>query len=456
MAPSRAKILIVDDDPDIREVIRDRLKAMGFGVVEASDGVEGLAKLREDSPPITLLDLQMPKKSGLEVLKAIREERLETTTIVITAYGTIEKAVEAMRVGAYDFLTKPFSPGHLEVVIGKAVEREGLRRENLLLTGEAKRKEQPIIGHSPQIRSAVEMTKRAAASHSTILLLGESGTGKEVFARAIHQWSPRRNKPFVVVNCVALSEELLESELFGHERGAFTGAHQMKRGKLELADGGTAFLDEIGDLKPRLQAKLLRVLQEQEFERVGGTRPIQVDLRFIAATNRHLQKAIREGLFREDLFFRLNVVPVPLPPLRDRPDDIVPLANHFLARYCSDLGKRIKKITPEGWELLTRYPWPGNVRELANVIERAVVLSSGDRISAEDLPLAVSAAGAEPVVASEAPLTFHEAMVAYKRQIIRQALSRFGGNQSKAAQALGLQRTYLSRLIKELQVREKG
>ncbi|MGH7412227.1 MAG: sigma-54-dependent transcriptional regulator [Candidatus Methylomirabilis sp.] len=454
MTTYRAKILIADDDLDIREVIRDRLKAMGFSIVEASDGMEALARLREDSPSITLLDLQMPKKDGLEVLKVIREEGLETTTIVITAYGTIDKAVEAMRTGAYDFLTKPFSPGHLEVVIGKALEREGLRRENLLLSGEVKGKDQPIIGHSPQLRNAVEMVKRAAASHSTILLLGESGTGKEVFARAIHHGSPRRDKPFVVVNCVALSEELLESELFGHERGAFTGAHQMKRGKLELADGGTAFLDEIGDLRPRLQAKLLRVLQEHEFERVGGTKPIRVDLRFVAATNRHLGKAIKDGSFREDLFYRLNVVTVQLPPLRDRPDDIVPLASHFLARYCRDLGKRVKEITPEGWELLKRYQWPGNVRELANIIERAVVLSTGDRITAEDLPLGAIISSGGPA-APEAPASFHEAVVAYKRQIIRETLRRFGGNQSRAASALGLQRTYLSRLIKELQVREK-
>jgi transcriptional regulator with PAS, ATPase and Fis domain len=297
--------------------------------------------------------------------------------------------------------------------------------------------------------------KRAAASTSTILLLGESGTGKEVFARAIRQWSPRRDKPFVVVNCVALSEELLESELFGHERGAFTGAHQMKRGKLELADGGTAFLDEIGDLKPRLQAKLLRVLQEHEFERVGGTKPIRVDLRFVAATNRRLDKAIRDGSFREDLFFRLNVVTVTLPPLRDRPEDIVPLATHFLSRYCSTLGKGIKEITVDGWELLKRYRWPGNVRELANILERAVVLSRGDKITSEDLPLgAVSGSPESP--ASEVPAGFHEAVVAYKRQIIREALQRSGGNQSRAANALGLQRTYLSRLIKELEVREKS
>lgn len=455
MTAYRAKILIVDDDHDIREVIRDRLKAMRFDVVEALDGMEALAKLREDSPSITLLDLQMPRKDGLEVLRAIREEGLDTTTIIITAYGTIDKAVEAMRAGAYDFLTKPFSPGHLEVVIGKALEREGLRRENLLLSAEVKGKDQPIIGNSPQIRNATELVRRAAASTSTILLLGESGTGKEVLARAIHQWSPRHDKPFVVINCVALSEELLESELFGHERGAFTGAHQMKRGKLELAIGGTAFLDEIGDLKPRLQAKLLRVLQEHEFERVGGTKPIRVDLRFVAATNRDLGKAIKDGSFREDLFFRLNVVTVPLPPLRDRPDDIVPLVNHFLPRYAGRLGKRVKEITPEGWELLKRYRWPGNVRELANIIERAVVLSTGDRITAEDLPLgAISSSGA--MTESETPTGFHEAVVAHKRHIIRDALRRFGGNQSRAATALGLQRTYLSRLIKELQVREKN
>jgi len=455
MTAYRAKILIVDDDPDIREVIRDRLKAMRFEVMEASDGVEALVKLREDAPSITLLDLQLPKKGGLEVLKEAREEGLETTAIVITAYGTIDKAVEAMRAGAYDFLTKPFSPGHLEVVIGKALEREGLRRENLLLSAEVKGKDRPIIGHSPLIRSAVELVKRAAASHSTILLLGETGTGKEVFARAIHQWSPRRDKPFVVVNCVALSEELLESELFGHERGAFTGAHRMKQGRLELADGGTAFLDEIGDLKPRLQAKLLRVLQEHEFERVGGTKPIRVDLRFVAATNRRLDKAMREGLFREDLFFRLSVVTVPLPPLRDRPEDIVPLVNHFLARLCGELGKRIKEITPEGWELLKRYRWPGNVRELANIIERAVVLSEEDRITSDDLPLG-GITGSSGFAALEAPANFHEAVVGYKRQIIREALHRFGGNQSRAAGALGLQRTYLSRLIKELHVRERS
>ncbi len=455
MTAYRAKVLIVDDDLDIREVIRDRLKAMRFDVTEASDGLEALAKLREDSPSITLLDLQMPKKDGLEVLKTIREEGLETTTIIITAYGTIEKAVEAMRAGAYDFLTKPFSPGHLEVVIAKALEREALRRENQLLSGEVKGREQPIIGHSPQIRGAIELIRRAATSASTILLLGESGTGKEVFARAIHQWSPRRDKPLVVVNCVALSEELLESELFGHERGAFTGAHQMKRGKLELADGGTAFLDEIGDLKPRLQAKLLRVLQEHEFERVGGTTRIRVDLRFVAATNRRLDKAIRDGSFREDLFFRLNVVTVPLPTLRDRPEDIVPLANYFLSRYCTNLGKRIKEITPDGWELLKRYRWPGNVRELANIIERAVVLSTGERIRAEDLPLGGPAGSPEPN-ASEAPAGFHEAIVTYKRQVIREALHRSGGNRSRAASALGLQRTYLSRLIKELQLGEKS
>ena len=455
MSAYRAKILIVDDDPDIREVIRDRLKAMGFEVVEASDGAQALIRLREDSPTITLLDLMMPKKSGLEVLQAIRDEGLETTTIIMTAYGTIEKAVEAMRAGAYDFLTKPFSPGHLEVVIGKALEREGLKRANLLLAGEVRRPDQPIIGHSEKIQNAIEVARRAAASSSTILLLGETGTGKEIFARAIHHWSPRRDKPFVVVNCVALSEELLESELFGHERGAFTGAHQRKCGRLELADGGTAFLDEIGDLKPRLQAKLLRVLQEHEFERVGGTKPIRVDLRFVAATNRRLDRAIREGLFREDLFFRLNVVSVSLPPLRERPEDIVPLTNHFLARYSSNLGKRIKEITADAWELLTRYHWPGNVRELANTIERAVVLSAHDRMTSEDLAPGILAGSADSPTA-DVPRSFHEAVTAYKRQIIREALHRSGGNQSKAAGALGLQRTYLSRLIKELQVGEKS
>ncbi len=455
MSACRAKILIVDDDTDIREVIRDRLKVMGFEVAEASDGIQALMRLREDSPTITLLDLMMPKKSGLEVLKTIHDEGIETTTIVMTAYGTIDKAVEAMRAGAYDFVTKPFSPGHLEVVINKALEREALKRDNLLLSGEVRGTDRPIIGHSPSIVNAIEVAKRAAASSSTILLQGESGTGKEVFAHSIHRWSPRRDQPFVVVNCVALSEELLESELFGHERGSFTGAHQRKCGKLELADGGTAFLDEIGDMRPRLQAKLLRVLQEHEFERVGGTKPIRVDLRFIAATNRRLDKAIREGLFREDLYYRLNVITVALPPLRDRPEDVVSLTNHFLTQCCGRLGKRIKEITPDAWELLQHYHWPGNVRELANFIERAVVLSSHDRITSADLPLTVLASASESP-ASDAPRDFHEAVTAHKRQIIREALHRSGGNQSKAATAMGLQRSYLARLIKELQVREKS
>jgi DNA-binding NtrC family response regulator len=455
MIPSHSKILIVDDDPDIREVIRDRLKAMGFEVIEAADGAQALTRLREDAPTITLLDLMMPKKSGLDVLKAVRDEGIETTAIVMTAYGTIDKAVEAMRAGAYDFLTKPFSPGHLEVVIGKALEREALKRENLLLSGDSRGHDRPIIGHSSSILNAIEVTKRAAASSSTILLQGESGTGKEIFARAVHQWSPRRDQPFVVVNCVALSEELLESELFGHERGAFTSAHQRKCGKLELADGGTAFLDEIGELQPRLQAKLLRVLQEHEFERVGGTKPIRVDLRFVAATNRRLDKAIREGLFREDLYYRLNVITISLPPLRDRPEDIIPLTNHFLTHNCRRLGKRIKEITPDAWELLQHYHWPGNVRELANFIERAVVLSTRDRITSEDLPLTVLA-GTPESPDGDTPRGFHEAVVAYKRQVIREALHRLGGNQSKAASALGLQRTYLARLIKELQIREKS
>lgn len=453
MIHRHSTILIVDSDPNIREVIGDRLKAMGFEIEEVSDGVQALMRLRAGSIAITLLDLMIPKKNGIEVLEAIRDETLDTTTIVMTEYSTIDKAVEAMRVDAYDLLIKPFSPGRLEVVIGKALEREALRRENLLLSGEVRRHNRTIIGHSPSTLNAVEVAKRAAANNSTILLHGESGTGKEVFARAIHQWGPRLDQPFVAVNCVALSEELLEGELFGYERGFVASAHQRRYGKLELADGGTAFLDEIGDLKPRLQAKLLRVLQEHEFKRVGGTRPIRVDLRFIVATNRRLDRVIREGLFREDLYYRLNVITVSLPPLRDRPEDITPLTNHFLAQYCGRLGKRIKEITPDAWELLQRYYWPGNVRELANIIERAVVLSARDRITSGDLPLAVLTRAPESP-AGEMPRGFHEAVTAYKRQIIREALHHSGGNQSKAASALGLQRTHLVRLIRELQMRE--
>ena len=387
MDQPKPRILVVDDDPDILVLLRHRLEQLGYAVSTAAHGAEALAKLAGEEPALVLLDLRLPRLSGLDVLQQIKQTAPEVTVIVMTAYASVEKAVEAMKAGAYDFLTKPLTPGHLELVIQKAFEREALQRAQHLLQAELDGKAQPIIGESPALRQVVERARRAAQSPATVLLLGESGTGKEVFARAIHAWSPRRTQPFVVVNCAALSEELIASDLFGHEKGAFTGAHQRKPGKLELAAGGTVFLDEVGELPPALQAKLLRVLQDHTFERVGGTRTLQVDIRVIAATNRDLPRAVAAGTFREDLFFRLHVIPLTLPPLRERREDIPRLAESFVQKHSLKLKRLGMRLAPEALECLRLYDWPGNVRELENVIERAVVLSSGALIQPEDLAL---------------------------------------------------------------------
>ena len=452
MTKPRSRILIVDDDPDILELLSDRLQLMRFEVACAKDGQEALSLLRQEAPPLTLLDLQLPRLSGMDVLHAIRREGLETTVIVITALGTPERAVEAMRAGAYDFIPKPLDPGHLEVVINKALERESLRAENWRLHSELEAEARPIIGRSPAVQDLIRTAKQAAASNATVLLRGESGTGKEILARAIHRWSPRREEPLVIVNCVALSEELLESELFGHEKGAFTGAHQRKRGKAELADGGTLFLDEVGDIRAPLQAKLLRLLQEHEFERVGGTRPIRVDARFIAATNANLEQAMKQGMFRQDLYYRLNVVSLCLPPLRARREDIDDLANHFVAKYCAELKRPPAAISPAAMTLLRGYDWPGNIRELENAIERAVVLSSATEIEPRDLPIAQTAMEEDSEGAADS--SYRLAVLNFKRELLRSALLKADGNQTRTAEALGLQRTYLSRLLRELGLRE--
>jgi DNA-binding NtrC family response regulator len=451
MSESRRQVLVVDDDPDILDLLSDRLRLLGFEVSCAADGEEALRALRQDAAPVTLLDLQLPGLSGLQVLEAIRREAIATTVIVITAWGTLQKAVEAMRAGAYDFIPKPLDPAHLELVIMKALERYRLREETARLQTELSGLDRPLIGQSPAMRELVRTAQQAAASNATILIRGESGTGKEILARAIHRWSARRERPLVVVNCVALSEELLESELFGHEKGAFTGAHQLKRGKVELADGGTLFLDEIGDIRPALQAKLLRLLQEQEFERVGGTRTLRADLRFLAATNTDLERLMKQGAFRRDLYYRLNVVALCIPPLRDRKDDLEPLVRHFVEKYSAELRRLPKAVSPAAMALLARHGWPGNVRELENAIERAVTLSTDSDIQPHDLPIfeSVPGAGAEP----EAEGSYHAAVLAYKRHLLQEALAHSDGNQSRAAQALGLQRTYLSRLLKELGIR---
>jgi DNA-binding NtrC family response regulator len=442
-------ILVVDDDPDIREVLKDRLESLGYRVLVAASGAEGLELLEKQNPQIVLLDIEMPAMSGLETLKEIRKRELDITVVMITAYGTIERAVEAMKEGAYDFIPKPFEPDHVALIVQKALERERLKRGVEVLSVQMGERYHLITGKSGRMNEAIDLAKKAATSRSTVLLLGESGTGKEIFAHAIHNWSDEKEAPFIAINCVGLSRELLESELFGHEKGAFTGAHQFKKGKIELAHGGTVFLDEVGDISPEIQTKLLRFLQEREFERVGGIKPVRVDVKIIAATNRDLDGSVKEGRFRADLYYRLNVIPIPLPPLRERREDIPDLANFFMKRFTLETKKNFNEIDQDALDRLLAYDWPGNVRELANVIERAVVLGRGPKMTLEDLPVTIASTHSP---ARSVGSSYSQSIETYRRQLILKALAEAQGNRAAAAKALGLQRTYLSRLIKTLRI----
>jgi DNA-binding NtrC family response regulator len=447
MAITGTRVLIVDDDPASRRLLEVRLRPLQCDVATAGDGEQALSAIRKDPPDLLLLDLEMPRMGGMEVLRALRKESIGVSTIVITAHGSIATAVEAMKQGANDFITKPIDAGHFDIVVRKALEREALKNELELFSEDADRRYRLIIGKSEKMKESVQTARKASASKSTVLLLGESGTGKEVFARAIHNWSDRKNQPFVAINCVGLSKELLESELFGHEKGAFTGADQQKKGKIELANGGTVFLDEIGDVSQDLQTKLLRFLQEREFDRVGGIRPIKVDVRIIAATNRDLEGAVKDGRFREDLYHRLNVIPINLPPLRERAQDVEPLALYFLRRYSLELKKNFAEITKDALAKLAAYSWPGNVRELANTIERAVVLGDGTALGIEDLPGRISAVEA---IASSDHSSYREAIERTRRELVSKALAQSRGNRAAAAKMLGLHEKYFLRLIKTL------
>jgi DNA-binding NtrC family response regulator len=449
MQTSGARVLIVDDDAASRRLLEVRLRPLECDVATAGNGEQALTAIRKDVPDLVLLDLQMPKVGGIEVLRALRKEQISVPVIVITAHGSIETAVEAMKEGAYDFITKPVDASHFDIVVRKLLEREGLKRELELFSEDADKRHRLVVGKSDKMNEAIEIAKKAATSKATVLLLGESGTGKEIFARAIHNWSERRSQPFVAINCVGLSKELLESELFGHEKGSFTGADQLKKGKMELATGGTVFLDEIGDVSQELQTKLLRFLQEREFDRVGGVRPIHVDVRIVAATNRDLDVAVKEGCFREDLYHRLNVVPITLPPLRERREDIPALACHFLQRFAKEVKKNLSEISREALGKLSAYDWPGNVRELANVIERAVVLGQGPEIAPHDLPARIVAAQLEP---QSDGISYRDAMDAYRRQLVMRALAQTQGNRAAAARSLGLHEKYFLRLLKSLAI----
>jgi DNA-binding NtrC family response regulator len=440
-------ILIVDDEPLNLDLLDQELAELGHVTERALDGSEALLKLDTANPDLVLLDYQMPGMNGLEVLREIRRRNQNLPVIIITAYGTIERAVEAVKAELTTSLPNPSIPSisfwwSKSVGTSAAPIRRNFRPR---LSGRYRL----VAGKNAFMVQTVDETKKAAGSKSTVLLLGESGTGKEICARAIHDWSDRRLRPFIAINCVGLAKELLESELFGHEKGAFTGAHQLKKGKMELADGGTVFLDEIGDIAPELQTKLLRFLQEREFERVGGTEPITVDVRIIAATNRDLDQSVKNRTFREDLYHRLNVIAITLPPLRERKEDIPILANYFLQRFSSEAKKNFSEIAASTHEKLLAYRWPGNVRELANVIERAVVLGEGPILTVHHLPVRVI--GGQPMNKIE-ELSYHDAINTYRRELIVGALATAQGNRAAAAKALGLHRTHLLKIMRALAI----
>ncbi|MBL8840758.1 MAG: sigma-54-dependent Fis family transcriptional regulator [Planctomycetes bacterium] len=430
------RALVVEDDQLGREFVTEALDRMGIQALAARNGREAIGLLEREEVDFILTDLRMPEVDGLGVLRAARELAPATPIVLMTAHGTLDVAVAALREGADDILLKPFAPDQLALLLERLGGRIQLRNENrqlrLQLEGDAGTRE--IVGSSPAIGSVLDQVRRVAPSKATVFIRGESGTGKELVARAIHQLSPRRDAPFVRVNCAALSETLLESELFGHERGAFTGATQRREGRFELAHKGTLLLDEVSEVSPRIQAKLLRVLEEEEFERVGGTRTLQVDVRVVATSNRDLEAAMRDGSFREDLFYRLHVVPLQLPPLRERAQDVPELAAAFLARFAQENGKAVRRIAPEAMSRLCAYRWPGNVRELSNVIQRAVVLAPGDTIDLEQLPLPAIEQGRGEALAGAVGMRAEDV----ERELILRTLRSTGGNRTRTASLLDL------------------
>jgi len=449
MVDAPAVVLVVDDDRAIREALQKVLAKEGYAVLLAEGGEVGLEVLRREEVHLLLVDLKMPRMSGLELLKAARAIRPEVEVIVITGHGSIEEAVEAMKAGAYDFITKPFKRLALERTVEKALEKQALVRENRALRARLAAAEETgrIIGASPAMQRTLDLVAQVAPSAATVLIQGESGTGKELIADALHRQSPRRDRPFVKVNCAALPETLLESELFGYERGAFTGAVARKEGRFELADGGTLFLDEVGDLSLTTQAKLLRVLQEGTFERLGGTRTLQVDVRLVAATNRDLTLAVQARAFREDLYYRLNVITLTLPPLRERREDIPLLASRFAEAFAAKNSKTIRGFTPEALDLLQQYPWPGNVRELENSVERAVVLTRDDWLGVEDLPEAV-AGGAVEALERTVTIPLGMPLEEVERLLIDETLKLAKGDKTIAAKLLGIASRTIYRKLK--------
>ncbi|HEX3698484.1 MAG TPA: sigma-54 dependent transcriptional regulator [Polyangia bacterium] len=442
-------VLVVDDEPGIVDSLQKILERESLRVLTAGSGGEALELIRREPVSVLVTDLMMPGMSGIDLLRASRSVSPETETILMTAYGTVENAVDAMKQGAYDFVTKPLKRAHLLRVVGKALEKRSLVQENRSLRAQlAAHKKRTLIGQSLSWRRTMDIVLQAAPSLATVLLLGESGTGKELLARAIHDSSPRAGGPFVPVNCAALPETILEAELFGYEKGAFTGAVQRHDGRFLQANGGTLFLDEIGEIPTHVQVKLLRVLQEGEVERLGG-RTNRVDLRLVAATNQDLRAAVREGRFREDLYYRLNVIAVPIPPLRDRRDDIPLLAEHFLSLYAERNGRRLAGFSRAAMEALTRHEWPGNVRELENSVERAVVLCRGSAVELDDLPPEVRSGGAAGGDGRSLTFAVGTPLEEIERRVIHATLAHVGGDKRLCAQLLGIATRTIYRRLEE-------
>jgi DNA-binding NtrC family response regulator len=461
-----ARILVVDDEPIVCESCRRILEEEAYEVEIALSGQEAFDKMKERTFDVVIADLKMPTIDGMDVLRHVRKEYPDTIVIMITGFSTVETAVEAMKLGAFDYIPKPFTPDEVSIVVKKALEKRSLQLENIYLRQELQEKYgfHNIVGKSKRMQEIYRIIVKVAPTDSTVLIYGQSGTGKELIARAIHFNSLRREKQFVPVDCAVLSENLLESELFGHIRGSFTGAVTTKPGLFEVADGGTVFLDEVGNISLSIQAKLLRVLQEREFTPVGGTKVKKVDIRLIAATNKSLEKMIKEETFREDLYYRLNIVPIFLPLLKERQEDIPPLASHFLKKYSEEMGKAIKGFVPEAMERLLRYRWPGNVRELENVIERSVVMVDGEMVRPEHLILPKGEEKEE--IEIQVPLTSdglkelkkhlrEKAVEDVERVFVINALERNNGNVTRAAEEVGMLRPNFQALMRKYNIRAK-
>jgi Response regulator containing CheY-like receiver, AAA-type ATPase, and DNA-binding domains len=444
-------ILIVDDERGIRESLRGILEDEGFEVESVESGEDCLKAAETKNFSCILLDVWLPGIDGLETLKQLREQGNDSAVVMISGHGNIETAVNATKLGAFDFIEKPLSIEKTILTVRNAIRARDLERLNAQLTASLN-EEYVMIGDSVVMRALRKQISVVAPTDGRVLISGESGTGKELVARAIHNQSKRKNAPFVEINSAAIPEELVESELFGYAKGAFSGAVQAKKGKFEIADGGTLFLDEIGDMSPRVQAKMLRVLEEQRFEPVGSNVAVKTDVRVISATNKNLDELIESGNFRHDLFYRLNVIPFQIPPLRERLEDIPALVDHFNRKFSHSYGKRPKEFTPEAIEAMQNYPWLGNVRELKNTIERIVIMSAKQKISADDLPIV---SGEMPPASSYRFPSFKEAIDAYQREFIQRKLAEAGGNISKAAEAMGVDRSHLHRRIKTLGIQTK-